>query len=208
MMLMCGQSNPVWHYWAGVYPGRVGVLVGPSYFKKLKMREWMPYALDNDAYSSFSNRTEWSEAAWKKMLQWARMTGQDPKWVLVPDAVADRAGTLKKWDRYAPELDEFGWPLAFAVQDGMRPSDVPAEAEVVFVGGSDDFKYRSLPMWTSRFERVHVGRVNEVHRLQTCQRLNVESVDGSGWFRDTRRLEQLTLWMRSQLQEHPMLFSA
>ncbi len=206
---MCGQSNPIWHYWAGgghgVQPGRVGVLVGPSYYRKLKMRDWMPYALDNDAFSAFSKGTPWPEELWREMLRWARCVGHSPRWVLVPDVVADKKATLEKWDRYAPEAEAYGWPLAFAVQDGMTPVDVPGEAEVIFVGGSDDFKYRTLPDWCANFERVHVGRVNEVYRLQTCQRFNVESADGSGWFRDTRRLDELTRWMRSQTKEHPVL---
>ncbi len=205
MMLMCGQSNPVWHYWAGIHPGRVGVLVGPSYHRKLKMRKWMPFALDNDAFISFTSGQPWNVALWREMLQWARMTGQKPLWTLVPDVVADREATLKNWTRYAPEAASFGWPLAFAVQDGMTPADVPSDADVIFVGGSDGFKYRTLPIWTDEFEDVHVGRVNEVYRLQTCQRLRVKSADGSGWFKDTRRMSDLERWMNDETEEHPEL---
>lgn len=205
MMLMCGQSNPVWHYWAGIYPGKVGVLVGPSYHRKLKMRPWMPYALDNDAWLAYRDKKEWGEALWVEMLQWARMTGQSPLWVLVPDVVANREATLENWEKYAPVAAKFGWPLAFAVQDGMTPDDVPHEAQVIFVGGSDSFKYPTLPLWTSRFSHVHVGRVNEVHRLLTCERLGVASADGSGWFRDTRRMGDLGNWVRGEIQPHPEL---
>lgn len=206
MMLMCGQSNPIWHYWAGTRPGKVGVLVGPSYHTKLKMRPWMPYALDNDAFMAFTSKKPWNEALWLKMLQWARMTGQAPLWVLVPDVVADRQATLDNWKRYAPVAREFGWPLAFAVQDGMTPDDVPSEASVVFVGGSDEFKYRALPVFCANFPHVHAGRVNEVYKLQVCERLKVKSADGSGWFRDTRRMPELEHWMTGNHAEHPDLF--
>lgn len=205
MMLMCGQSNPVWHYWAGIHPGRVGVLVGPSYWSKLKMRKWMPYALDNDAFIAWSNKEEWSESAWREMLQGAKMTGLKPLWCLVPDVVADRNATIENWKRYYPEAAKYGWPLAFAVQDGMTPDDVPPEASVVFVGGTTAFKWSQLPTWTKHFKRVHVGRVNEVSALLTCQRLGVESADGSGWFKDTRRLDALEAWMNGEIKTTPVL---
>lgn len=202
MMLMCGQSNPVWHYWAGIYPGRVGVLVGPSYWRKLKMRKWMPFALDNDAFIAYSRKQSWNHPAWSEMLQWAKMTGQKPLWVLVPDVVANRQETLSNWKKYAPEAAGYGWPLAFAVQDGMTPGDVPSDAAVVFVGGTTEWKWRSIPMWTKHFSRVHVGRVNEVYALQICERNGVESADGSGWFKDTRRMAALEAWM-SGIPETP-----
>lgn len=205
MMLMCGQSNPVWHYWAGIYPGRVGVLVGPSYWRKLKMRKWMPYALDNDAYIAFSQKKEWSAPAWREMLQWAMMTGFKPIWCLVPDVVANRQATLDNWKIYALEASKYGWSLAFAVQDGMTPKDVPNEADVVFVGGTDAFKFRSLPIWVEHFQRVHVGRVNSIRDLEICDRLGAESVDGSGWFRDTSRMAALELWMANELEAEPSM---
>ena len=205
MMLMCGQSNPVWHYWAGIHPGKVGVLVGPSYHKKLKMRKWMPFALDNDAFIAFSKKTTWDVFKWREMLQWAKMVGQSPLWCLVPDVVANKEKTIQNWKSYSGEAADFGWPLAFAVQDGMTHKDVPKDADVIFVGGSDSFKYRSLPMWTEHFQRIHVGRVNEVAALQICERLGAESADGSGWFKDTRRMEALEAWMENKIQLTPNL---
>ena len=38
-------------------------------------------------------------------------------------------------------------------------------------------------MWANAFPRVHVGRVNTLTKLLSCERLNVESVDGTHWFR-------------------------
>jgi hypothetical protein len=92
------------------------------------------------------------------------------------------------------EAGQYGWPLAFAVQDGMTPSDVPGNAEVVFVGGTTKWKWDTAEMWAKSFPRVHVGRVNEVRRLWQCADLGIEPVDGTGWFRDSedgRRIPQL-----------------
>lgn len=206
-MLMCGQSNQVWHYYAGRYPGKVGMLLGPSYFAKQAIRKWMPYALDNDAFTAWRNKTQWDKQAWEAMLQRAKLTGIAPLWVLVPDVVADRQATLESWERYAPIASKYGWPLAFAVQDGMTLSDVPHDAQVVFVGGTTEWKWRTLPMWAESGRRVHVGRVNELHRLWTCERLGVESVDGSGWFRGTDQGRQgrlIELWINGEGEERTM----
>jgi hypothetical protein len=204
MMMMAGQSNPAWHYAAGKWPGKVGLLLGPSYFKKQALRPWLPYALDNDAYISWQNQKEWSESAWREMLQWARMTRYKPLWAIVPDVVANRKETLENWKRYAFILDEIGWPKAFAVQDGMTPDDVPESAALVFVGGSTSFKWRTVTTWVKNFRRVHVGRVNNIEKVWMCQDIGVESVDGTGWFKDPsceKKLPALFDWFANQRSE-------
>lgn len=195
MRMLAGQSNPTWHYAAGRWPDKVGLLLGPSYFKKQALRPWLPYALDNDAFTCWQQQKEWSEPAWLEMLQWARMTGYKPMWVIVPDVVANRQATLERWKRYAPIVDEIGWPKAFAVQDGMTPSDVPEAASVVFLGGTDQFKWRTVKIWASNFPRVHVGRVNNIEKVWLCEDLGVESVDGTGWFKDPSREDKLPALM-------------
>lgn len=209
MMILCGNYNTIWHYFAGRYPGQIGVLMGPAYFKRIPIKWWMPYALDNDAYSAYSNNIEWDVNAWRQMLKLAKNTGQDPIWVLVPDVVADKKATLEKWNQYQPEASKFKWKLAFAVQDGMTPDDVPSNADVVFVGGTTLWKWKTIPMWTKHFKRVHVGRVNEFRRLCTCEDFGVESVDGSGWFRDTdkgRRAKALLRFLDGDRNGTPELF--
>ena len=60
--------------------------------------------------------------------------GGAPAWVLVPDKVGDRQATIELWEAWAPRVRAwYGWPLAFAVQDGMIARDVPSAAQVVFV---------------------------------------------------------------------------
>ena len=202
MMLMpANHSSPTVHYLAGKYPNRLAWLVGPSAMSKTKLRPWMPYALDNDAFSAWSQKKPWDVEAWRALLQWAQLSRHKPLWVLVPDVVADREATLQNWVRYAPEAAAYKWPLAFAVQDGMTPADVPADAAIVFVGGTTRWKWQTLPMWAESCARVHVGRVNELRRLWTCEEYGVESVDGTGWFRDTqdgRRIRHLKLWLEQE----------
>lgn len=83
---------------------------------------------------------------------------------------------------YSPNLRQTGWPLAFAVQDGMTFDDVPADC-VLFLGGSTEWKEAAIKPWCLRFPgRVHVGRVNTWRRLMACYEAGAISVDGTGWF--------------------------
>ena len=172
------------HYLAGRFPGKVGWLIGPSAIRKTKLRHWIPYACDNDAFSSWSCNREWNEAEWIAMLDWTRMCEFKPMWALIPDVVADKKRTLENWEKYYPVAASYRYKSAFAAQDGMTPDDVPINADVVFVGGSTEWKWKTVSTWTQNFKRVHVGRVNSIDRLWLCEDLGVESVDGTGWFRD------------------------
>jgi hypothetical protein len=139
MVMPANASNATVHYLAGRHPGSVGWLIGPSSVSKTKMRMWMPYALDNDAFQSFSKGVEWDEAAWVKMLAWASRQEYKPKWALVPDVVGNKDATLEKWAKHSATVKEYGFNLAFAAQDGMVESDVPSDADVVFVGGTTEW---------------------------------------------------------------------
>lgn len=191
MMLICGQVNRIWHYWAGKYPESVGVLISPAYGKRVPIDKWMPFVLDNGAFTAWRDKSPWDVNAWREMIQWIRMTGQRPLWAAVPDVVADRQQTLDNWERYADEIMSLGWPAAFCVQDGMTTDDVPPNADVVFVGGSDRWKFPNLKMWTDNFPRVHCARVNAPEMFESCERLGCESIDGTGWFRDPSRHDKI-----------------
>lgn len=173
-------------YLAGRHPGRIGWLLSPAGYRRPP--EWLPHALDNGAFSAWTRREPWDEAAYLRMLEKARLS-EPPLWALVPDVVADRAGTLKQWEKWSPHLRRAlpGIPLGFAVQDGMGPSDVPADADLVFVGGSTLWKWRHLLMWCKAFQRVHVGRVNSEGLLWEAHKAGAESCDGTGWMRGDRK---------------------
>lgn len=203
MVMPANHSSAQVHFWAGAYPGNIGWLVGPSAMSKTKLRKWMPFALDNDAFTAWTSGNPWDEAAWRKMLVDVKLSGLSPLWVLVPDVVTDREATLANWERYAPVAASYGWPLAFAVQDGMTPADLPPDC-VIFVGGSTDWKWQSLPTWTATGRAVHVGRVNELAKLHVCERLGVRSVDGTGWMQGSehgRQAKALGYWLEGRTTE-------
>lgn len=192
-------------YLMGRFPGKVGNLFSPG--DQRGPFEYADYALDNGA---FGQGDDWSESKWIKLMEWARLSGHDPLWALVPDVVGDREGTLARWERYFPVAREYGWPLAFAVQDGMTAGDVPVEAQVVFVGGSTKWKWLTYRDWCSGFPRVHIGRVNTYKLLYRCHDAGAESTDGTGWTRGNQKqrrglvayLEQSTGVRKRPTQEH------
>lgn len=184
------------------FPGRIGWLNSPSSWKNPPA--FIEYALDNDAFMAWKMNRQWNEQAWIDMLSRAEAV-KPPLWALVPDVVADKKATLRNWDRFSETVSQRGFALAFAAQDGMTSSDVPKNADVVFIGGTTSWKWRTLPMWCASFPRVHVGRVNSLRRLWRCDELGAESVDGTGWLRESiygKRAEGLIRWLHGDKDNH------
>jgi hypothetical protein len=119
-------------------------------------------------------------------------------WVAVPDVVADAEATKARWPEWSQRIrGVINAPLAFVVQDGMTVDDVPTDADVIFVGGSTEWKWRNLKMWTAAHPRVHVGRVNSERLLWMAHDAGAESCDGTGWMRGGEdRLEELESYLR------------
>jgi hypothetical protein len=182
-------------YLCGKYPGRLGWLISPGGWRKPP--SWMPYALDNGAFGAWINKREWDEQAFIDLLD--RTRGHiRPLWVAVPDVVADAEATKARWQEWSQRIREItNVPLAFVVQDGMTVADVPQDADVLFVGGSTEWKWRNLKMWTAAHPRVHVGRVNSERLLWMAHDAGAESCDGTGWMRGGEdRLEELESYLR------------
>lgn len=164
------------------YPGRLGVLFSPDGKRDPK---GLPYALDNGRYAVWSKGKAWDEVLFTQMLEYAAALSYPPLWLVVPDVVADRRATLDSWQQWYPRLSIYQWPLALAVQDGMTVKEIlklRPSPDVIFVGGTMQWKWRYLQDWTRAFPRVHVGRVNERRMLWMVQRAGAESSDGTGWF--------------------------
>lgn len=206
MMVLCSNhSSKAFHAFAQEHPGKCGWLMGPSSWKT--PRPHLPYALDNDAFPAWRDKKPWNETAWLAMLAKVYQSPIKPMWALVPDVVADKKGTLEKWKHFAHFIVE--WPKAFAVQDAMTPGDVPKDADVIFVGGTTEWKWRSLPIWCEHFPRVHVGRVTTGPRLEIAERNGAESCDGTGFFRGSwhsKQARQLRNFIEGWRDNHPELW--
>ncbi len=164
-----------------LFPGRMGNLIGPGGWRDPS--HYLPYALDNGAFGAFTKKVEWEPAPFVDLLERAKAARIQPIWATVPDVVADAKATIERWAEWAPRVRSYGFPCAFVVQDGMNREHVPADVDLIFVGGSTEWKWSTLASWCAWFRRVHVGRVNSLRRLIDCDERGVESVDGTGWFR-------------------------
>lgn len=143
--------------------------------------EGFRYALDNGAWTAFQNREPFDVPAFARALD---RLGADADWTVVPDVVGDRDATLRSADEWLPRLS--GLTLYIAVQDGMLPADLDRYAGAlagVFVGGSTEWKLRSMGMWRAATKErgmlLHVARVNTERRIEACRSIGATSVDGS-----------------------------
>lgn len=176
--------NPFVHYLSGRFPDKLGLLTGPSSSDRLV--PWLPTILDNGAYGAWMRHEQWNRPRWESWLSLAVAQGCPISFAVVPDAVGDAIATHEKWSYWAPRLRMAfpELPLALAVQDGMEclPMDIAA-ADVLFVGGTTEWKWRTVEHWIKSHPRVHVGRVNSIAKALWLEELGCESCDGTGWWR-------------------------
>lgn len=146
--------------------------------------EWC-WALDNGAWYAFQNGEAFDELAFGGAIE---LFGEGADFVVAPDIVA---GGMRSFDfsaAWLPRLQGLA-PIAFAVQDGMTEVDVePLLAagliQVLFVGGSTDWKIATMAGWVALGARygipTHIGRVNTIKRIYLCLAAGAHSFDGSG----------------------------
>lgn len=206
MRVMCSNHSSTWYMgMCRKYPDRLGWLIGPRHWKA--PREGVAFALDNDAFTHFTNGTPFDFVGWRSFLARIRDSGETPLWAAVPDVVTNRAATIRQWGEWSFLVTELGWNAALVVQDGMTMADVEGcKPDVLFVGGSTEWKWNTAHQWCRDFPRVHIGRVRS-RRLPYCDLIGAESCDGTGWFRESVRgkpARQLEAWLENP-EPHPEL---
>jgi hypothetical protein len=181
------------------FPGRMALLFSPG---SLANPRRLPYSLDNGRFVTWSNNREWNGKDFIDHCDEALSRYRNPDWIVVPDVVANSAETFEWWKYWVPTMRRYNCSLAMAVQDGMTPDMVkkirPAP-DVIFIGGSTKWKWRSLRSWTANFPRVHVGRVNTYGLLWTAHKAGAESTDGTGWWHKIQHKQLVKYLKRSSL---------
>lgn len=169
------------------YRHRVGNLFSPGGF----WNNSIDFALDNYVFASWKQGRKWDSEKFIAHLDRVKLSGKSPLWVVCPDAVGDCSETRQLWDEWSPRLrSEYGWSLAYAVQDGQTIEDVPTDADVIFVGGTTEWKRSTISMWCGNFLRCHVARINTYRWLWYCHKCGAESIDGTGWLWGHKRENQ------------------
>jgi len=157
------------------------------------------YAMDNGAWTAHQKGIPFDSAAFLWALD---RIGEQADWIVMPDCVGDAAQTLEMAAEWWPRLRRFDRVL-FAVQDGMEVCDVEPWVRRgcgLFVGGSTDWKLRTLALWSSVAHRsdqwCHVGRVNSIRRFRMCLDAGIDSVDGSGVAQFPSTLDRLVATLK------------
>ena len=174
------------------------LLVSPSCLRT----EGFPYALDNGAWSSYTQGRTFNSRAFEQALS---RLGRLADWTVLPDIVTGGQASLElslRWMRRV--LDASPYAL-LAVQDGLALDDVApflGKRVGIFVGGSTVWKEATLLQWGALGRQigcwVHVGRVNSVRRIHLCAMAGVTSFDGSSVSRFACTLPRLNM-ARQQL---------
>jgi len=136
-------------------------------------------AADN---SCFSNPADYNDARYERFL--LTLPTDRTLFATAPDVVADHEATIARSVPMLRLIRALGLPAAFVAQDGWAEDNTPwDEFDVLFVGGTDHFKFRggqaAVVAAKQRGKRTHMGRVNGFNRLSGAAALGIDSVDGT-----------------------------
>ena len=136
------------------------------------------YAIDNGAFSQFDRDR------FLTMVERQRPFVDKCLFVTVPDVVGSARRTSEVFEYWADRIQ--GFPLAYAVQDGIEDISIPWRAiRAVFIGGTTAFKLSDQARQVLAAAKlmgkwVHIGRVNNPERWDRFAALGADSCDGTG----------------------------
>ncbi|MGL4377235.1 MAG: hypothetical protein ACRCT1_12400 [Microcoleaceae cyanobacterium] len=178
------------------YPDCLGNLFSPG--KSLHfINPVYSFCLDNGAFRQFNPLN---------FVRFLDKVQGKPDFIVCPDVVGDAPKTRDRWDEWNSCLREFNCPIAFCLQDGQRPEDLPLDADFFFLGGSDLFRSRFFCQrrkWPKSVP-LHIGRVNTWAGLWRAYQAGATSCDATGWFRkssDHWSAKDLLLFLKVQKGE-------
>ena len=196
MIYLAGNNTRIFQLSRAGYP--IGLMMSPKGFRR---NRGLPFALDNGLFHSPSDPPVGMKGLPPFYAMLDRVIGS-PMFVTVPDVPYDAIGTRELSKRHLHHIRGYGFKAALAVQDGMNPDDLDG-FDWVFVGGSTNWKLRTLAMWVRESHQrgmgAHVGRVNTWRRINQCIDSGAESCDGTGIFRGDKA--QLRKVLESLIQK-------
>jgi hypothetical protein len=164
----------------------LGLLVTPASSVHRQIGHYGLWAADNGCFAETEARP-FDPAAWLAWLEQLPTAGC--LFAVLPDVVGDPVATMARTRPFLDQVRALGFPVAIVAQDGLESmpellEEVLAEADVVFIGGSTDWKLGEGARYVIAQARerglwVHVGRVNSLKRLRFALETGADSADGT-----------------------------
>ncbi len=201
----------------------LGLLVQPNSYGRdgalERIRRYRWWAADNGCFSQGDSFDELAWWRWLWRVKWespfaCRAARSYCLFATAPDVVGDAHATIRRGYKLLHHLRNHGLPAAFVAQDGLEATEWVRlagfwdEFDVLFIGGSDEWKLGPSAAWLveearARRRWVHFGRVNSLYRLRYADRIGCHSADGSylaygpdvnlprlrGWLEALRQIE-------------------
>lgn len=154
------------------------------------------WGMDNGRYICM----DWDTMTWKPKrwnldafldLLETRQTLPGCKFVVAPDVIMNARATTDEFWCWSEFIRNLGYPVAYALQDGVTPSTVPWGAcDAIFIGGSNAMKFsavvRTIVHHAKRDELwVHWGRGSTPTFLHYARAIGCDSCDSSAFARFT-----------------------
>lgn len=177
MLYLSGCIPAKEHLQHELHNAGIGAMLTP--FSQRHAPAHWTWAADNGCFA-----TRWDATTWLNWLK-SKHAPETAVFATVPDVVSDHHATLLRWEQWFPVVKDLGYKPAFVLQDGAKIDDVPwDELEVLFIGGSTDFKLSSAAAQATQHAKqlgkwVHMGRVNSYRRMKLAKQWDVDSTDGT-----------------------------
>ena len=192
MIYLSGSVQPFRHK-------RLGFIITPN--SNYVVPDDVSVAADNGCFSAANI---YSDERYQKFLR--RMPIERTLFATAPDALEDHQATVQRSMPALQWLRAKGFKAAFVAQDGWTEETTPwDEFDVLFVGGSTEFKYRggrdAVMAAKRRGKKVHMGRCNSLEKLRAAIAIGCDTADGTflkyapnhNWGRMKRWFDQLDL---------------
>lgn len=186
--------------------GIVGYLKTPSGGSRMG-RNWI-WAADNGCFGK----------GWPGEVKWIKWLESHTKdeisrclFATAPDVVGDHDATVARSTPLIPVLRSLGYRAAFVAQDGMTIDGSDWDFDVLFIGGSTQWKLGAdakevIHEAHRRGIPVHVGRVNSQKRFLAFAAMGCATSDGTFLaFGPRKNVPQLLGWIE-HLETHRPLF--
>jgi hypothetical protein len=171
-------ANPTNSALPAIIAGQLGYIDTP--LQGNRRPPGVDWCADNGCYSAgYPGDLSW--------LRWLRSRDDVDRcaFAVAPDVVGDAVATYHRSRIWLHHIRWLGYPVAYAAQDGAMIATLPwDEFDVLFIGGSTDFKLGPVMRGIAeeakrRGKGLHMGRVNSERRLRYAKFLGCDSCDGT-----------------------------